>query len=105
MNHIKKSIPFILPVAALALIVLQVVVSNDLATLNAHLGSLDSEMARARSRHETLETAVASASSLMTMREQALAAGFREPTSRQVVVLQPEVPVAFGAQYTAPDTR
>lgn len=86
----------LLPMCAIALVVAQVVVSNQLATLSARMGSLDEAVYEARETHAILQTAVASASSLMAIRVRAQESGFREPTVSQVISLIPQVPVAFG---------
>jgi len=96
MNKLVKALNILVPCGAVVLVVLQVIVSNELATLNASVGRLDVEIAQARDTHEILSTQVASASSLMVLRDKALELGFHEPTSRQVISLTPEVPVAFG---------
>ncbi len=95
MKHIVRIIGFLLPVAAIILVVLQVVVSNELAALGKRLGKLDQEVRLEADMHEALSTEVASASSLLVIRERAQAQGFVDPTSKQVISLSLEVPVAL----------
>lgn len=95
MKRIISILQIIMPVAALGLLIAQLVVSNQLATLNARMGSLDTAVYEARDTNAVLETAVASASSLMAIRERAYAQGFLEPASSQVLTLSPQIPVAL----------
>jgi hypothetical protein len=85
----------LLPVIAVALVVTQVVISNELATLGKTLGKLDREIAFQDDIQEDLSIQVASISSLFAVRERALTMGFAEPTSSQIVSLTTEVPVAL----------
>lgn len=96
MNRFIRIIHILIPCCAIVLVVLQVIVSNELATLNASMGRLDVAITRARDTHEILSTEIASASSLMALRTQALEQGFHEPASSQIISLTPHVPVAFG---------
>lgn len=79
----------------MVLVVLQVIVSNQLAMLNVQMGSLDDAVYTARDTHTVLETAVASASSLMALQVRAEELGFHEPGTSQVLTLTPHIPVAF----------
>ena len=90
--HIAISV---LPVLAVLLIVTQVIVSNNLATLGGTMGKLDTAVSDARDTHEALEMKVASASSLLTVRARAVALGFHEPLSNQITSLPAQVPVAL----------
>ena len=96
MKNIGKIIGIMLPIAALVMIVLQVVVSNELAGLGKRLGELGREVRIQADINEALKTEVASASSLLTLRERAESLGFVEPTSKQIMNLTLEVPVALG---------
>ncbi len=98
MNKLFRIISIVLPCLAVTLIVVQVVVSNELATMGKSMGRLDLAVNDARDVHAELETEVASASSLMTLHDRALILGFREPTPSQIVALSPELPVAFGVR-------
>lgn len=102
MNTIFRFVRMVLPVTAILLIVVQVIVSNELATLGKRMGALDSAVSFQRDLHETLETEVASASSLLTLRQRALAEGFHDPKAAQIVSLPAEIPVAFGVTNTRP---
>ncbi len=84
-----------MPILTVVLIVIQVVVSNELASLGKKLGKLDTEISFAQDVYADLSTQVASASSLAALRERAIGMGFREPTQAQIVALTPEVPVAL----------
>jgi hypothetical protein len=87
-----------LPVLAVLLVVTQVVVSNKLATQGKRLAQLDREIRIERDMLYALETEVASASSLLALRERAELMGFTEPSTKQILNLTAEVPVAFGVQ-------
>ena len=74
---------------------LQVVISNELATLGKRLGQLDTQVSYEADLNEALSTEVASASSLLVLRERAQKLGFVEPTATQIMSLTLEVPVAL----------
>lgn len=95
MKYIFKCIGILLPIAAVVMIVLQVVVSNELATLGKKLGQLDQNVKLESDINEALRTEVASASSLLVLRDRAELLGFVEPTSKQVISLTSEIPVAL----------
>lgn len=95
MKYLFKIIGIILPIAAVVMIILQVVVSNELATLGKKLGQLDLNVKLESDINEAMRTEVASASSLLVMRDRAELLGFVEPTSKQVISLTSEVPVAL----------
>ena len=84
-----------MPVITIVLIVVQVIVSNELASLGKKLGKLDTEVAFAQDVHADLATQVASASSLYALRERAIQMGFHEPTQAQIIALTPQEPVAL----------
>lgn len=96
MKHLVRIGLMSLPIIAIALLVVQVIISNELATLSGRMGELDMRVSDAGDIHAFLETEVASASSLMAIRDRAVALGFHEPMPKQIVALSPEVPVAFG---------
>jgi len=60
------------------------------------MGDLDTAVTNEQDLHDVLATEVASASSLMTLRDRASLLGFHEPAANQIVTLSPNVPVAFG---------
>lgn len=95
MKYILRLTGIILPILALFMLVCQVVVSNELATLGKTLGKIDYQISQENDVHEVLAAEVASASALMTVREKATAMGFVEPTAKQIVHLAVPVPVAF----------
>lgn len=90
-----RIIELVLPVVAIILVVSQVVVSNELATLGKRLGQIESELRIESDVRESLEIQIASTSSLLTLRDRALTLGFIEPTSKQILNLSREVPVAL----------
>lgn len=95
MKYLLRIIEFVLPIISIVLIVSQVIVSNELATLGKRLGQLESDVRIESDMKEDLEIRVASASSLLTLRDRAIAIGFVEPTSKQILNLLREVPVAL----------
>ncbi len=96
MKNVARIIGIALPVAAIILIVTQVVISNELAALGKRLGQLDTQVRVETDLNEALATEVASASSLLVLRERAQLLGFVEPTAKQIMSLTLEVPVALG---------
>ncbi|HLD24762.1 MAG TPA: hypothetical protein VJB96_02480 [Patescibacteria group bacterium] len=96
MRYVLKIIELTLPITAIALIVLQVVLSNALTTQGKQVGELENEVRFAIDVKEALEIQVASASSLLTLRDRAFELGYGEPTAKQILNLTLEVPVAFG---------
>lgn len=95
MKKIARVIGIVLPITAIILVVLQVVISNELAMLGKRLGQLDTQVSRETDLNEALSTEVASASSLLVLRERAQKLGFIEPTAKQIMSLTLEVPVAL----------
>lgn len=95
----KRFAPYllvILPIIAVTLVIYQIVISNELATLGKSLGQLDHELSAQNDIHETLVTEVASASSYLVMRTKAETLGFVAPRKDQIVALTSESPVALG---------
>lgn len=84
------------PIIAGILLLIQVIVSNQLAALGKTLSALDQRISVANERHERLATEVASASSLLSIRVRAQQEGFRDPKSADIIALTSAVPVAFG---------
>lgn len=95
MNIIFKSLRVMIPIITVLLLIIQVIVSNELATLGKRMGQLDAAVIREQDVHEALETQVASASSLLSLREKAIVLGFHEPLPNQITALLPQVPVAY----------
>ncbi len=95
MKVLARILNVILPVTAIVLVVFQVVVSNELATLGKRLSELDAEVRVVSDLNEELRTEVASASSLLTLRARAQLLGFVEPTTKQIMNLTSDVPVAL----------
>ena len=96
MKTVVKIFGMLLPVAAIIMIILQVVVSNELASLGKKLGNIEYEISNQNDMRELLSAEVASASSLLALREKAESLGFAEPSNRQIMHISLEVPVAFG---------
>lgn len=94
MKNILRIAEIILPITAVVLLIVQVVVSNELATLGKQMGQLDAQVRLESDIHESLAIEVASASSLLTLRARASAFGFIEPTTKQIMNLSLQVPVA-----------
>lgn len=101
MKFAVRIVGFGIPLLAVILVVLQVIVSNQLATLGKRLGELESDIIVEKDRKMALETEVASRSALLAIREKAELMGFVEPTTKQILNLVPEVPVAFETNGSA----
>lgn len=95
MKYLVRVAEILLPITAVVLLVFQVIISNELATLGKKLGQLDVDVRLVSDVRESLSIEVASASSLMALRERALSQGFVEPTSKQIMNLSLQVPVAL----------
>lgn len=96
MKKITPILFVLLPILAVALVIYQIVISNELATLGKDLGRLNDELTNQNDRHELLVTEVASSSSYLILRTRAEALGFKAPLKDQVVALPKESPVALG---------
>lgn len=95
MKRSLRLIEFILPLTAIMLLVFQVILSNELSTHGKQVGELEKEVRLAKDEKEALTIEVASASSLLTLRDRAEVLGFIEPTTKQILTLTPQVPVAI----------
>lgn len=104
MKRLLRIAEILLPITALVLLIVQVIISNELATLGKKMATLDREVRIETEAKESLTIAVASASSLLQLRERALAEGFVEPTTKQILNLSLQVPVALDIGHTAPIT-
>ncbi len=102
MNRLVRIAEIFLPITALVLLIIQVVISNELATLGKKMATLDREVRMHSEARESLTIAVASASSLLQLRERALAEGFVEPGTKQILNLSLQVPVALDTNHSAP---
>ncbi len=85
-----------LPLFVIALVVVQVVISNYLATLGQSLGDIDTKIESLQGTNALLESEVASASSLLTISAKAKERGFIKPTAASFVVLGGALPLALG---------
>ena len=95
MKYLLKTLEILLPITAVILLVFQVIISNELATLGKKLGQLDTDVRLVADIRENLSIEVASASSLLALRQKAMTEGFIEPTSKQIMNLSLQVPVAL----------
>jgi len=94
MKYLLRIAEIMLPLTAVVLLIVQVVISNELAALGKQMGQLDAAVRLESDVKESLAIQVASASSLLTLRERATIAGFVEPTTKQIMNLSLQVPVA-----------
>ncbi|MEK7060680.1 MAG: hypothetical protein AAB937_00405 [Patescibacteria group bacterium] len=95
MNRIVQILLYLLPITAVALVIYQIVISNELATLGKDLGRLNTELSTQNDIHELLATEVASTSSFLVMRSRAESLGFKPPLKDQIIALSVESPVAL----------
>lgn len=101
MKYLLKGLEILLPITAVILLVFQVIISNELATLGKKLGQLDVDVRLVSDTRESLSIEVASASSLLALRERAFVQGFVEPTSKQILNVSLQVPVALDMSHTS----
>ncbi len=101
MKRLLRIAEIFLPITAIVLLIVQVIISNELATLGKKMASLDHDVRIQNESRESLTIAVASASSLLQLRERALAEGFVEPTTKQILNLSLQVPVALDTGHNA----
>ena len=99
MKYFVRAAEILLPITAVILLVFQVIISNELATLGKKLGQLDVDVRLVSDVRESLSIEVASASSLLALRERALSQGFVEPTNKQIMNLSLQVPVALDISH------
>lgn len=97
MKQISSLTIFIFPVIAVILVIYQIVISNELASLGKELGRLNNDLSFERDINELLMTEVASSSSFLLLRKRAESLGFTLPLKDQIIALSQEPPVAFGA--------
>jgi cell division protein FtsL len=95
MNTIKKFLYVGIPILAFVLVVVQVVMTNELAGVRNEIRKLDSEIATLADDHDLLSQQVASASALATVSEKANMAGFVSPTKSNVIALDDSITVAL----------
>lgn len=95
MKSIVPILFVLLPIIAVALVIYQIVISNELATLGKDLGRLNSELSLQNDIHEVLTTEVASTSSFLVLRKKAESVGFKVPQKDQIIALTPQFPVAL----------
>lgn len=87
-----------LPITAVILVVFQVYMTNRLVAAGKELRSVESAISQAREENERLVTEVASASSLLTLRQKAAEYGFVEPSRDKILTFPETLPVAFQPQ-------
>lgn len=95
MKLIVNILSIVLPCITAVLIASQVVLSNQLATLGKRTAVLEEHISIEKDRMMVLETEVASRSALMVIHEKALQMGFSEPSSKQIVTMTGQTPVAL----------
>ena len=95
MKRIGSLFFIILPIIAVTLVIYQIVISNELATLGKNLGRLNEEWSTQNDIQESLVTEIASTSSFLVMRSRAEALGFKIPLKDQIIALTPQSPVAL----------
>lgn len=87
-----------MPFLVIVLLVVELVVSNELAVFGQRLDAIDTAMTKAQEEREVLVTQVASASSLVAVQTKADEMGFHLPAKDQVISLGTDsLPVAFGS--------
>lgn len=94
MHQVKKFIYVFTPIAALVLVVSQIIISNELAGARSVIRSLDSEIVTLSEEHDILTQQVASASALTTLSIKAALSGFIAPTETNVMALDDSYTVA-----------
>ncbi|MBU1326642.1 hypothetical protein KKB64_05480 [Patescibacteria group bacterium] len=95
MKRILNIILGILPLCALILIGVEVFISNELAGTGGELANIESRISQEAGEREVLYTEVASASSLLVIRQKAETLGFADPGKNQIISLAPDqLPVA-----------
>jgi len=85
----------ILPVFVIILIVSQILLTNELAGAGSKIQNLDTEYEMLVMENERLNQEIASASSLVTVKEKARTMGFVEGKS-YLTLSESQFPVAFG---------
>ncbi len=98
--YISKSIRLFLPVVAIILIVVELIVTNQLAGLRRDVQSVDANTLSLQAENDLLSQKIASASALATISEKALTLGFRQPQTADYMTLGQEyVAVHFPPQF------
>lgn len=72
----KKSLPLFVTVCVIVLLVIQVIVSNSLATNGIKISQMDTDIQDLQEKNSQLQETVASAAALMTVKEKAVQLGF-----------------------------
>jgi len=85
-----------IPLFALLLIIIELIVTNELAGLGREVSTMDSTIAVTHEENEQLSEQIASESSLIAIAVKAKELGFIEPSKSQYMTLGPEqFPVAL----------
>ncbi|MFZ5845117.1 MAG: hypothetical protein ACOY0S_01470 [Patescibacteria group bacterium] len=84
----------ILPLLAMMLIVVELVLTNSLATLGSRVATLDSQIVALEEENARFALEAASASAILTLEGKARTLGFVEPTPPLSLVVQ-DFPVAI----------
>ncbi len=96
---IKSAVTFFLkslPFFVVMLVVLQVVVTNELAGMGQNVTNIESQIEAVTTQNELLRQQVASSSSLLLIEEKAKEQGFSEPTTTSYLPLD-RLPLALGS--------
>lgn len=95
-QHIGRTIVKISPIALGALIVIEIILTNQLVGSGQQVRSVDMTIDALRQENALLEQRVASASSLLTVAVRAKEQGFVPPAKSQFFTITPsELPVAL----------
>jgi cell division protein FtsL len=89
-----------IPMFVVALVVAEIILTNELAGLGQEVGSLETHIDALKEENQLLREQTASASSLLTIAAQAQMLGFRDATPHQFLSLVPEqFPVALNQSH------
>lgn len=94
-NPLGKRVISLIPVCAGVLIVIEIILTNQLAGGGSQMRSVDSAIDDLRQVNALLTQQVASASSLTTIAAKAAEYGFIDPLKSQFLTVAAELPVAL----------
>ena len=96
MKSVVSSLFKLLPVFAVLLIIVEIIVTNQMAGSGKVVHSVDISIDALRQENELLAEEVASASSLMTIAARASVLGLHEANKNQYLTIAPQdLPVAY----------
>ena len=102
MNRVVKIIRKIVPGIALSLIVIELLVTNELAGLADDVRSMETSLYLLEEQNDYLAAEVASASALSTIATKAQDVGFRKPLNSQYLAVGQEYVVLLPGQSGQP---